>query len=153
MPATSPGGTSRPSTWCPQTRTSGSSRVFLDRAGAWMERAGDGIEDRLPAIQRLKWHLVRRGLADELIDVLRFQRTEMRHRPRAMIGGGVYGDYPFLHDEALAVPRSVYRLDMTRRRAAQAVTLLRPCRVLPRAGEPTELPGARATRLPRWVRF
>jgi CDP-glycerol glycerophosphotransferase len=118
-------------------------RAFLDRAGGWMDRAGEGVEDRLPAIQRLKWHLVRRRLADELIEVLRFQRAEMRRRPRVLIGGRVYGDYPFLRDEALAVPRSVYRLDMARRRVAQAVTLLKPCGV-GRAPEPVEEPAVAA---------
>jgi CDP-glycerol glycerophosphotransferase len=113
--------------------------LFLDAAGAWLDRAGEGVEDPLPAIQRLKWHLVRRRLADELIEVLRFQRAEMRRRPRAVIGGRVYGDYPFLRDEALAVPRSVYRLDMARRRTAQAITLLKPCGV-GRTPEPAEQP-------------
>ena len=37
------------------------------------------------------------------------------------------------------VPRSVYRLDMARRRTAQAITLLKPCGV-GRAPEPAEQP-------------
>ena len=37
-------------------------RVYLDRANAFLEAAGPGVEDGLPAIQRLKWHLVRRRL-------------------------------------------------------------------------------------------
>jgi CDP-glycerol glycerophosphotransferase len=99
--------------------------VFLDRANAFLERAGDDVEARLPAIQRLKWHLVRRRLEPELIEVLRFQRTELRRNPKVLIGGRVYGDYPFLRDERLAIPRSVYRLDTARRRANHILTLLR----------------------------
>lgn len=104
-------------------------RAFLDAANAFLDRAGPGVEDRLPAIQRLKWHLVRRRLEPELTEVLRFQRGGFRMNPKRIIGGRVYGDYPFLDDRDVGVPRSVYRLDTTRRRLAHMVTLLKPCRV------------------------
>jgi len=106
--------------------------VFLERANAFLDRAGPGVEDALPAIQRLKWHLVRRRLFPELLEVLAFERSELPARPRTVIRGRAYGDYPFLRDPELAIPRRVYRLDTTRRRAAHALTLLRPARV-PRA--------------------
>jgi CDP-glycerol glycerophosphotransferase len=103
---------------------------FLERAGGFLHRAGPGIEDRLPAIQRLKWHLVRRGLMDELVEVVRFQKAGGAAR-RVRIAGRLYGDYPFLGDQALGIPRSVYRLDTTRRRARHAAALARAH--LPRA--------------------
>jgi CDP-glycerol glycerophosphotransferase len=101
-------------------------RAFLDAAGAFLERAEPGVEDRLPAIQRLKWHLVRRRLEPELLEVLRFERDGLRSRPKRVIGGRVYGDYPFLDDPARGIPRRVYRLDTTRRRLSHAATLLKP---------------------------
>jgi CDP-glycerol glycerophosphotransferase len=104
-------------------------RAFLDAAIAFLDRAGPGIEDRLPAIQRLKWHLVRRRLEPELLEVLRFQRAQLRSNPKRVIAGRVYGDYPFLGDPAVGVPRRIYRLDTTRRRLAHAITLLKPSRV------------------------
>lgn len=104
-------------------------RALLDAANAFLDRAGPGVEDRLPAIQRLKWHLVRRRLEPELTEVLRFQRDGLRANPKRIIGGRIYGDYPFLDDPHVGVPRSVYRLDTTRRRLAHTVTLLKPCRV------------------------
>jgi CDP-glycerol glycerophosphotransferase len=104
-------------------------RAFLDAATAFLDRAGPGVEHRLPAIQRLKWHLVRRGLEPELLEVLRFERDGFRTNPKRMIGGRMYGDYPFLEDGGVGVPRSIYRLDTTRRRLRHAVTLLKPCRV------------------------
>jgi CDP-glycerol glycerophosphotransferase len=107
---------------------------FLRRATAYLDRAGPGVEDHLPAIQRLKWHLVRRGLLEELLEVVRFEKAG--RRPRTLIRGRVYGDYPFLHDRELAIPRSVYRLDTARRRAAHAVTLLRPARAPAQPREP-----------------
>ena len=107
-------------------------RVFLDDANAFLHRAGEGIEDGLPAIQRLKWHLVRRRLVPELLKVLRFERDGFRARPTVRIGGRRYGDYPFLEDRGLGVPRAVYRIDTGRRRARQAGTLLRAMRPVPR---------------------
>jgi CDP-glycerol glycerophosphotransferase len=100
-------------------------RAFLDEANVLLERFGPGIEDRLPAIQRLKWHLVRRRALPELLEVLRFQRDVLPSGPRVLRGGRFYGAYPFLDDPALAIPRSVYRLDTTRRRLRNALILIR----------------------------
>jgi CDP-glycerol glycerophosphotransferase len=100
-------------------------RAFLDRANEFLELAEPGIEDPLPAIQRLKWHLVRRRLMPELLEVLRFQQNEFLDRPKVRIGARMYGDYPYL-DDSLGIPRAIYRLDTTRRRLRNALTLLRP---------------------------
>ena len=102
--------------------------AFLDAATSFLERAGSGIERHLPAIQRLKWHLVRRRRMPELLEVLRFEATALHTRPRTVIRGRLYGDYPFLRDAELAIPRAVYRLDTARRRARHVMTLLRPDR-------------------------
>ena len=72
--------------------------LFLDHARAYLQRAGAGIEDHLPPIQRLKWQLVRRGRIEELLKVLAQE------------------------------PGPVDRAWLARHRAAQAVTLLRPAR-------------------------
>jgi CDP-glycerol glycerophosphotransferase len=98
--------------------------VFMERANAFLARAGDDVEARLPAIQRLKWHLVRRERVPELLEVVRFDRDGLRTR-RTVRGGRVYGDYPYLDDPSLAIPRSVYRLDTLRRRLRQAAILVR----------------------------
>jgi CDP-glycerol glycerophosphotransferase len=100
--------------------------LFLELANAFLDRAGPGVEDPLPAIQRLKWQLVRRRLMPELLEVLRFQRSELRRNPKVWIRGRAYGDYPYLDDPARAIPRSVYRLDTTRRRVRHVLALLRP---------------------------
>jgi hypothetical protein len=56
--------------------------------------------------------------------VLRFQRDELPSRPRVLRGARLYGAYPFLDDPALGIPRSVYRLDTTRRRLRNVRILL-----------------------------
>ena len=83
---------------------------FVDRANAFLEDAPPGVCDALPAIDRLKWHLVRRRLVPELREVLRFQRDDLAHTPAVRIRGRWYGEYPFREDARLDVPRSVYRL-------------------------------------------
>ena len=99
-------------------------QVFLDRANAFLDAAGPGVEDGLPAIQRLKWHLVRRRLLPELLEVVAFHKAHPGGGPKKRIGLRAYGDYPYLDDPALAVPRSVYRLDTVRRRARHLRVLL-----------------------------
>jgi CDP-glycerol glycerophosphotransferase len=85
--------------------------LFLDKVNAFLDRAPGGIFDPLPAIERLKWHLVRRRLMPELLEVIRFQKEEMRERPPIRIRGRWYGDYPFRDDSRLKIPRSVYLLE------------------------------------------
>ncbi|MEA2436891.1 MAG: CDP-glycerol glycerophosphotransferase [Thermoleophilaceae bacterium] len=85
--------------------------LFLDQVNAFLDRAPKRIYDPLPAIERLKWHLVRRRLMPELLEVLRFQRERMRDTPHVEIRGRWYGDYPFREDERLKIPRSVYLLE------------------------------------------
>jgi CDP-glycerol glycerophosphotransferase len=96
--------------------------LFMELAGAFLERSGPGVEDPLPAIQRLKWLLVRRGRLPELLEVLRFQKSGAR--PKVWIRGRAYGDFPFRDDAELAIPLSVYRLDTARRRLRHARTLI-----------------------------
>ena len=99
-------------------------QVLLDRANAFLDAAGPGVEDHLPAIQRLKWHLVRRRLEPELLEVVAFHKANPGGGPKRRIGLRVYGDYPYLDDARLGIPRSVYRLDTARRRLRHARVLL-----------------------------
>jgi CDP-glycerol glycerophosphotransferase len=85
--------------------------AFLERATAYLDRAGPGVEDGLPPIQRRKWALVRSRRLPELLELLERERA--------------------------GIP--VDRLDLARRRACQAVTVVRPARA----------PRLRDQRLPR----
>ncbi len=84
--------------------------LFLDRVNAFLDGASRGIYRDLSAMNRLKWHLVRRRLMPELLEVLRFQKERLRETPPVRIGRKWYGDYPFRTDPDLKIPRSVYRL-------------------------------------------
>src|SRR2546430_1873926 len=84
--------------------------LFLERVNAFLDRAGRGLYRDLPAIDRLKWHLVRRRLMPELLQVLRFQKERLRETPPVRVGRRWCGDYPFRTDRELKIPASVYRL-------------------------------------------
>ena len=84
--------------------------LFLDRVNAVLDKVDDQAFEPLRAIERLKWHLVRRRLMPELLEVLRFQREDLKETPPVLVGGRAYGDYPYRTDPALKVPAGVYRL-------------------------------------------
>ena len=85
--------------------------LFLDRVNAFLDGADASIYDGLAAIDRLKWHLVRRRLMPELLEVLRFQKEDAR---RHAAGAGarelVRGLSRFAATRGLKIPASVYRL-------------------------------------------
>jgi CDP-glycerol glycerophosphotransferase len=83
---------------------------FLTRVNALLDDAGTRPLRGLGALDRLKWHLVRRGLVDELVEVLRFQQKRRAATPPQRRLGRWYGDYPFRDDARLGIPRSTYRL-------------------------------------------
>ncbi|MGW5068192.1 CDP-glycerol glycerophosphotransferase family protein [Streptomyces cyaneofuscatus] len=49
--------------------------AFLEGAGAFVDRAGDGALEGLPAELRIKWRLVRERRLEELLTVLAFERA------------------------------------------------------------------------------
>ena len=58
--------------------------LFMDRVNAFLDGASDRIYKPLPAIERLKWYLVRHRLVPELLEVLRFQKQDIgAHAARA----------------------------------------------------------------------
>ncbi|MGH8941158.1 MAG: hypothetical protein ACRDV2_17695, partial [Actinomycetes bacterium] len=70
------------------------------------------VEATIPAIHRLHYHLARRRLFPELMDVVKAESSgELRLLPAVRHRRSWYGDYPFVNDATLAVPREIYRLD------------------------------------------
>jgi CDP-glycerol glycerophosphotransferase len=84
--------------------------LFLERVSELVHGVDPRVYERLPAIDRLKWHLIHRGLLPELLEVVRFHKEEADRTPPVRRGLRHYGDYPFRTDERLAIPRSVFRL-------------------------------------------
>ncbi|WP_051451238.1 bifunctional glycosyltransferase/CDP-glycerol:glycerophosphate glycerophosphotransferase [Actinospica robiniae] len=84
--------------------------AFLESARHFVGQVDKETLERLPALMRLKWHLIGRGLMPELLQVLAYEAKKevmpvvrgLRHR---------YANYPFFEDKALDVPKSVYQVD------------------------------------------
>ena len=90
--------------------TTSTASCFLERVNAFFDRIGRrNVFKPLPAIDRLKWHLVRRRMMPELLEVLRFQREEMRETPpvrdaRALVRRLSLPHRPRAEDPALDLP-------------------------------------------------
>ena len=85
-------------------------RLFLDLVNDFLDRADPDVLDQPLAIDRLKWHLVRRRALPELLEVLRFADEELGRVPPVRGLRHWYGDYPYRTDRRLRIPRRVYRL-------------------------------------------
>jgi CDP-glycerol glycerophosphotransferase len=84
--------------------------LFLQAANAFLDRAHRGVCHGLPALERLKWELVRRRALPELLEILRFQREDTLRTPPVRRLGRCSGDFPFRDDPRLRLPRSAFRL-------------------------------------------
>ena len=84
--------------------------VFIEGARRVLDGGSLRMLSGLKAIDRLKWHLIARGLEDELLEVLRFERERRAETPPVRRRGRLYGDYPFRTDPRLKIPLSVFRL-------------------------------------------
>jgi len=97
--------------------------LLIDWAAAFLERAGSRSCDGLPAIDRVKYHLVRNGRLAELLDLLEFQRdAALRTPPRRRLGR-YYGGYPLPSVTERDIPRSALRLGRRDRELSLAAHL------------------------------
>jgi len=84
--------------------------LFLDEVNAFLRTAHRRAIEPLVAIERVKWELVKRRRMDELLEVIRFQREDLREIVPVEEGGRFYGDYPYFGDDAIGVPKRAYEL-------------------------------------------
>ncbi|MFB4308368.1 CDP-glycerol glycerophosphotransferase family protein [Actinomadura sp. GTD37] len=82
---------------------------FVELAHGFLEQADRTALNDLPAMMRLKWHLVGRGLVPELLEVLRYERRGLRIPVTRRLWRH-YARYPFWRDRRLRIPRQVFRL-------------------------------------------
>ncbi|MEU0196778.1 MULTISPECIES: glycosyltransferase family 2 protein [unclassified Streptomyces] len=75
----------------------------------------EGLDAQLSAMARLRLHLVRHTMLDELLELVRFERELGRSgvaTPVLVDQGRAYARYPYLRDPSRAIPDSCY--DVTR---------------------------------------
>ena len=82
--------------------------LFVEHVTALFDGVRPSLFAHLPAIDRLKWHLVLRERTDDLIEVLRFEQEHRASTPPLRRNRRWYGDYP--HQGDREIPRSVFRL-------------------------------------------
>ncbi|MFE7277052.1 glycosyltransferase family 2 protein [Streptomyces sp. NPDC057623] len=71
----------------------------------------EGLNDRLSAMARLRLHLVRQGMLDEVLELMRFEEELAASKvatPVVVDGGRALARYPFLRDPARSVPDDCY---------------------------------------------
>ncbi|GCB46687.1 glycosyltransferase family A protein [Streptomyces sp. NL15-2K] len=70
----------------------------------------EGMNERLSAMSRLRLHLIRHRMLDEVLELIRFEEDPERLQAAPLLcdNGRAYARYPFLRDPAHAVPDSCY---------------------------------------------
>ncbi|MFA1546817.1 bifunctional glycosyltransferase/CDP-glycerol:glycerophosphate glycerophosphotransferase [Actinomadura chokoriensis] len=82
---------------------------FVELARGFLDQADRTALNDLPAMLRLKWHLVGRGLVPELLKVLEYERRGLRIPVTRRLWFH-YARYPFWGDRRLRIPRRVFRV-------------------------------------------
>ena len=82
---------------------------FLELGRDFLARTDPSLLDELPAITRLKWYLVGRGLLPELLKVLEAERLGL-NAPVVRRLHRRYRRYPFWRDRRLRIPRRIFQL-------------------------------------------
>ena len=101
--------TSATTSTCSTRPTTSTGELFLDSVNAFLDGVSPWAFRRLPATERLKWHLVRRRMLPELLEILRFQREDAaRDRagegPRPLVPRPSLSHRPPAEAASLAVP-------------------------------------------------
>jgi CDP-glycerol glycerophosphotransferase len=79
--------------------------LFMRWTAAFLDGCARGACDDLPAIDRVKYQLVRAGRLDDLLELIAFQREAALSTPPRRRRGRYYGNYP-----VQAMPRAAVRL-------------------------------------------
>jgi CDP-glycerol glycerophosphotransferase len=86
-------------------------REFVELAGGFMQQAHPEALASVTAIERLKWHLIERGMLEELLVVVGFEKRFPDGAVAVKRFGKVYAALPFYGDRDRGVPRRVFRYD------------------------------------------
>jgi CDP-glycerol glycerophosphotransferase len=83
----------------------------MDRVNEFLDGVSPRAYRGLPVIEQLKWHLVRRRMLPELLEIRRFQREDLRDTPPVRVRGAWYADHPYRTDRSLRIPRRLFRVN------------------------------------------
>ncbi|WP_017588464.1 bifunctional glycosyltransferase/CDP-glycerol:glycerophosphate glycerophosphotransferase [Nocardiopsis ganjiahuensis] len=84
---------------------------FFELGNAYLDTVSAKAFRELPAIERLKWYLVRMRKADQLREALIFNKSAEQKKAKVVRHGiRYYAEYPFKDDPQQEIPRSVYQI-------------------------------------------
>jgi CDP-glycerol glycerophosphotransferase len=86
-------------------------REFVRLARRFMLQAHPHALDSVTAVERLKWHLIERGLLEDLLVVVGFEKRYPYGAPAVKRFGRAYAELPFYGDRARSIPRRIFRYD------------------------------------------
>jgi CDP-glycerol glycerophosphotransferase len=83
---------------------------FMELTRSYLAQVDRRVFPRLPSLNRLAYHLIRRGNLDELLELVMWTAEQpVRTIPVVRERGRLQADLPFRGDAALGVPASLYR--------------------------------------------
>lgn len=85
-------------------------RLLVELAADYLKRVPATTLAMLTPLRRLQYHLISRGMLDELIELHEFQRVPRNRGKFVRLGLRMYADLPFRTDRTKAVPASVYEV-------------------------------------------
>ncbi len=86
-------------------------RELVDTLRGYRSQLRASAFESLPTIDRLIWHLIGRGLVDQVVETVEFAKQGQGRTQAVRRGDRWYDDLPFRTDPALAIPADVYELD------------------------------------------
>jgi CDP-glycerol glycerophosphotransferase len=81
---------------------------FLELANAYLAQVDDAVLAGLPAVERVRYALVRRGALAELDTVTKFIASGLDSAVPVRVGDRYLGDYPFRGDPQVGIPDDTY---------------------------------------------
>ena len=84
--------------------------LLVELAAAYLKRVSATTLAALTPLRRLQYHLVSRGMLDELVELHEFQRVPSNRGKFVRSGVRMYADLPFRTDRSKAIPAPVYEV-------------------------------------------
>ncbi|WP_433328877.1 bifunctional glycosyltransferase/CDP-glycerol:glycerophosphate glycerophosphotransferase [Spirillospora sp. CA-294931] len=88
---------------------------YCDRLRAQVDEvvaeANDAMMGKLTALKRLKYHLIRNGLIEELLEIINYQQARIFTADVTLKDGRWYAEYPYFGDASRNIPDHLYDIN------------------------------------------
>ena len=123
--------------------------AFLDAVNSYLDDVDPRVFDGLPAVRRVAWQLARRRATDDLVDLLRRERSGPGGITAVRAGRRWYVELPLRQRADLAIPEQTFRVGRELRLVSEITELAARAGAIRVRGRARVdlLPGARLRRL------